>query len=81
MTRQQERSGFKLFTLLQDNEDGAFTKWRVENSWGEDHGHKGELKLVIPTQGAWSLLCCLSQEIQVESSPKEEDFSVSGPIG
>ncbi|XP_037665955.1 bleomycin hydrolase isoform X2 [Choloepus didactylus] len=26
-----------------DDKDGAFTKWRVENSWGEDHGHKGYL--------------------------------------
>ncbi|XP_012304713.1 bleomycin hydrolase isoform X1 [Aotus nancymaae] len=26
-----------------DDQDGAFTKWRVENSWGEDHGHKGYL--------------------------------------
>lgn len=41
MTNQLERSGFKLSTLLQDNQDGVFTKWRVENSWGEDHGHKG----------------------------------------
>lgn len=56
MTRQQERSGFKLSPLLQDNEDGGFIKWRVENSWGEDHGHKGELKLVISTHGTWSLL-------------------------
>lgn len=81
MTRQQKRSGFKLSTLLQDNQDGVFMKWRVENSWGEDHGHKGELKLVIPTQGVWSLLCGLSQEIWVESSPNVEDFSFMGPIG
>nr|XP_023411896.1 bleomycin hydrolase [Loxodonta africana] len=26
-----------------DDQDGAFMKWRVENSWGEDHGHKGYL--------------------------------------
>nr|XP_053766634.1 bleomycin hydrolase isoform X2 [Desmodus rotundus] len=25
-----------------DDQDGAFVKWRVENSWGEDHGHKGD---------------------------------------
>ncbi|KAI4556799.1 hypothetical protein MJG53_021031 [Ovis ammon polii x Ovis aries] len=25
-----------------DDQDGAFIKWRVENSWGEDHGHKGK---------------------------------------
>lgn len=37
-----------LSTLLQDDQDGVFLKWRVENSWGEDHGHKGELNLVIP---------------------------------
>lgn len=36
-----------LSTLLQDDQDGAFIKWRVENSWGEDHGHKGKLMLVI----------------------------------
>ncbi|XP_036196761.1 bleomycin hydrolase isoform X1 [Myotis myotis] len=34
-----------IFTAVseKDNEDGVFTKWRVENSWGEDHGHKGYL--------------------------------------
>lgn len=32
-----------LSTLLQDDQDGTFVKWRVENSWGEDHGHKGYL--------------------------------------
>ncbi|ELK01877.1 Bleomycin hydrolase [Pteropus alecto] len=26
-----------------DDQDGIFLKWRVENSWGEDHGHKGYL--------------------------------------
>lgn len=51
-----------LPTLLQDDQDGAFVKWRVENSWGEDHGHKGELTLGMPAQGAWSLLCSLPQD-------------------
>lgn len=34
-----------IFTAVseKDNQDGVFTKWRVENSWGEDHGHKGYL--------------------------------------
>lgn len=44
-----------LPALLQDDQDGTFVKWRVENSWGEDHGHKGELSLQILTQGDWSL--------------------------
>ncbi|KAI5268624.1 bleomycin hydrolase [Manis pentadactyla] len=26
-----------------DDQDGAYVKWRVENSWGEDHCHKGYL--------------------------------------
>ena len=43
-----------LSTLLQDDQDGAFVKWRVENSWGEHHGHKGELSLTMLTQGDWS---------------------------
>lgn len=40
-----------LPTLFQDDQDGAFVKWRVENSWGEDHCHKGELDLVITNSG------------------------------
>lgn len=54
MTPHQEGSGFRQYpvtTLLQDDQEGAFTKWRVENSWGEDHGHKGKPDLVILTQG------------------------------
>ena len=59
MTPQQEESVsdcILLSTLLQDDQDGTFVKWRVENSWGEDHGHKGELSLVMLTQGDWNLL-------------------------
>lgn len=58
MTRWQEGSvsDYTLLSiLLQDDQDGTFVKWRVENSWGEDHGHKGELSLVMLTQGAWRL--------------------------
>nr|XP_031324340.1 bleomycin hydrolase isoform X2 [Camelus dromedarius] len=33
------------FTAVSEKDDqaGSFLKWRVENSWGEDHGHKGYL--------------------------------------
>lgn len=43
-----------LFTFWQDDQDGVFVKWRVENSWGEDHGHKGKVQLL--TQRTWDLL-------------------------
>ncbi|KAM9005698.1 bleomycin hydrolase isoform X1 [Sarcophilus harrisii] len=29
--------------VTEDVHEGAYEKWRVENSWGEDHGHKGYL--------------------------------------
>lgn len=29
--------------LAQDGQEDAFEKWRVENSWGEDRGNKGNL--------------------------------------
>lgn len=30
--------------LAQDGQEDAFEKWRVENSWGEDRGNKGNLQ-------------------------------------
>ncbi|XP_020818953.1 bleomycin hydrolase isoform X2 [Phascolarctos cinereus] len=29
--------------VTEDANEGTYEKWRVENSWGEDHGHKGYL--------------------------------------
>ncbi|KAK6295760.1 hypothetical protein J4Q44_G00334730 [Coregonus suidteri] len=29
--------------LEQDEKDGGYEKWRVENSWGDDRGNKGYL--------------------------------------
>lgn len=26
----------------QDGKEGCYEKWRVENSWGDDRGNKGE---------------------------------------
>lgn len=47
--RETPASDCALSNLLQDDRDGVFVKWRVENSWGEDHGHKGELNLITLT--------------------------------
>ncbi|KAB1265981.1 Bleomycin hydrolase, partial [Camelus dromedarius] len=49
------------FTAVSEKDDqaGSFLKWRVENSWGEDHGHKGKLNLVVVNQGDWGLLYTL----------------------
>lgn len=43
-----------------DDQEGVFIRWRVENSWGEDRGHKGYLcrrirgSLSTPTKWWWT---------------------------
>lgn len=34
---------FNHVRLFQDEQEGTFEKWRVENSWGEERGCKGNI--------------------------------------
>ena len=65
-----------------DDQEGVFIRCRVENSWGEDRGHKGYLcrrirgSLSTPTKWWWTRSMSLTLTPSVSSRVKVSDKEI-----